>query len=63
VIELALTKCVPGMRTRPKTDGDTFLYRSSHDSSLKGAGFELSVPRRERRFLSGNGNRHRGDKR
>ena len=32
------------------------------DSSLEGEGFEPSVPRRERRFLSGNGNRHRGDK-
>ena len=32
-------------------------------SPLEGAGFEPSVPRCERRFLSGNGNRHRGDKR
>ena len=33
------------------------------DSLLEGDGVELSVPRRERRFLLGNGNRHRGDKR
>jgi hypothetical protein len=41
------------------TDEDRFVA----DSPLEGAGFEPSVPRCERRFLSGNGNRRRGDKR
>ena len=37
--------------------------RFAADSPLEGDGFELSVPRRKRRFLLSNGNRHRGDKR